>query len=265
MVAVAILADVIAPHAYDAADLRSRLLPPSPSHPFGTDELGRCVLSRIIYGARISFLLGSVIVASSMVVGVAMGIVAGYAGGAVDSVLMRLIDVLLSFPGILLALAIVAALGPGLGSAATAVAVVSIPPFARLSRARALSIRREEYVQAARAVGAGAVRIMWKHVLPNAITPVLIQASLEVPRAIIFIATLSFLGIGAQPPTPEWGAMLSAAKNYLRVAPRLTIFTGSALFLTALAFNAVGDGLRDACDPQSYRRLRLSPRPRSRR
>lgn len=249
MMLVATLADVIAPYAYDKQVLSQRLRPPSKEYPLGTDELGRCVLSRIIYGTRISFVVGFLIVGASTTIGVMLGVISGYYGGIVDNIIMRIIDVILSFPAILLSMSIVAALGPSLMNAIIAIIVVAVPTFARLTRSRVLSMKEEDYIEAARAIGTNKVSLMWHHIIPNSLSPIIVQASLEIPRSIIFIATLSFLGIGAQPPTPEWGAMLNIARNYLRIAPYLTLFTGSALFITALAFNAVGDGLRDAMDP----------------
>ena len=254
MVLVAIFADLIAPHPYHKQVLRERLFTPSLKHPFGTDELGRSVLSRIIFGTRISFVVGFLIVGSAATIGVILGVLSGFYGGTIDNVIMRLTDIVLSFPAILLSMAIVAALGPGLINAVIAIIIVAVPTFARLTRSRVLSVKEEDYIEGARAIGMHSTSIMLRHVVPNSVGPIIVHASLQIPRSIIYMATLSFLGIGAQPPTPEWGAMLSTARAYLRTSPHLTLFTGAALFLTALAFNAVGDGLRDALDPHTHSR-----------
>ena len=253
LVCVAFFAGPIAPHDPLTVLAGESLKPPSAARPMGTDLLGRDVLSRVIHGGRASLLVGFVAVAISASVGVLLGLAAGYFGRRVDNVIMRFIDMLLAFPGILLALTIVAFLGPGLTNTMIAVGISLIPNFARLVRGSVLSIKESLYVQAAECVGCGHGRIMFRHILPNALAPVLVLASLAYGWSILNAAGLSFLGLGAQPPTPEWGLMLSDGRGLLREAPWLTIFPGLAIMTTVLSANLVGDALRDALDP----RLRL--------
>lgn len=250
LVLVALFAPQLAPVPPEQQNLRARLRPPSVEHPLGTDEFGRSVLSRVIYGARISLFTGLVPVTLAATLGTLIGLTAGFFRGRLDNVLMRMMDVLLSFPSLLLALAVVGALGPGLLNAVIAVAVVSIPEYARIVRSVVLGAREEDYVQAARAAGAGNWRLMIKHILPSTLGPLTVQATLGIGFAILSMAGLSFLGLGVQPPTADWGEMLSRGRRYLPEASWLLIFPGLAISLTVLAFNLVGDGLRDALDPR---------------
>jgi peptide/nickel transport system permease protein len=250
LVLAAVLAPWLAPYAPDAQDLRSRLRPPSPEHWFGTDEFGRDVLSRVLFGARISLLTGLVPVITGLVVGTSLGLLAGFYRGWLDDVLMRVMDVLLAFPSLLLALAVVGTLGPGMVNAVIAVAIVSVPGYARLARSVVLAAREEEYVHAARAQGAHDPRLMLKHVLPATLGPLTVQATLGIGFAILSMAGLSFLGLGVQPPTSDWGEMLSRGRRFLPGSSWLLLYPGAAISLTVLAFNLLGDGLRDAFDPR---------------
>ena len=249
----AVFATVLAPYDPLAQDLSSRLRPPSPEHWLGTDSLGRDIASRILYGARISLIVGVVVVASAGVVGTVIGLVAGYAGGLVDEALMRLTEVFLAFPALILAMAIAGALGPSLTNAIIAIAAVTWAVYARLTRGQILSLRRREFVEAARAMGASRVRILRRHLLPNVIAPLMIQASFDLGSSIIAAAGLSFIGFGAQPPTPEWGVMISEGRNYISTQPWLSLFPGLAILLAVGSFNLLGDGLRDAFDPRLSR------------
>ena len=249
----AVLASVVAPYDPLAQDLASRLQPPSAAHWLGTDQLGRDLLSRILYGARISLIVGVVVVALAGALGTFVGLIAGYAAGLADEGLMRLTEVFLAFPPLILAMAIAGALGPSLGNAIIAIAAVTWAVYARLSRGQVLSLRRREYVEAARAIGAGRTRIIARHLLPNAIAPLLVQASFDMGSAIISAAGLSFIGFGAQPPTPEWGVMISEGRNFISTEPWLSLFPGLAILLTVGAFNLLGDALRDTLDPRLRR------------
>jgi peptide/nickel transport system permease protein len=231
-------------------DFGSVLAPPGVAHPMGTDDLGRDVFSRVIFGARIALLAGVISVGIAVAVGLPLGLLSGYYGGRVDDVLMRLTDALLSFPFLVLALALVAILGAGVDKAMIAIGLVFTPRFIRLSRAQVLGEREQPYVEAARALGAGDGRILWRHLLPNSLSPLLVQASLDMAGAITAEATLSFLGLGTQPPTPAWGSMLNLAQSYLSAAPWTAIFPGLAIFTTVLSLNLLGDGLREALDPR---------------
>jgi peptide/nickel transport system permease protein len=250
-VTLALGAPWIAPHDPLERTLAARLAPPDASHWLGRDEFGRDLASRLVWGARLSFLLGVASVALAALLGVPLGLVAGYCGGRVDGWLMRAVDVLLAFPGILLALAVVAVVGAGgLPSLVLAIGVFAMPTFARLARASALALRSSEFVEAARALGAGDARILARHVLPNALGPLLVQATLGVAGAILTASALSFLGVGVQPPAPEWGAMISDGRAFLRTAPQLVAWPGLALTLVTYALNALGDTLRDVLDPR---------------
>lgn len=257
IVALAVFVAIAGPFltSYDpnAQELARRLEGPSLSHPLGLDELGRDILARILAGARISLLVGLVVVSISSVTGMLFGSVAGYFGGRVDDVISRVVDVLMAFPGILLAIALVAVLGPSLRNVVLALSVIGWVGYARLVRGQALRAREFEFVQAARALGAGSSRIVLRHVLPTAFPSVVVQATLGMAGAIIAEAALSFLGLGVQPPTPSWGTMLDAGRSHLFDAPHLTIFPGVAIAILVLGFNFLGDGLRDRIDPKMAR------------
>lgn len=247
----AALAPALVPHDPLQQRLLERLLPPgSPGHLLGTDNFGRDILSRTIFGSRISLLVGFVAVALAATAGTAVGMVGGYFGGAVDMLFMRTIDVLMAFPLILLAIAIVAVLGGGLVNLMLAVGISSIPPFARLMRSEVLAHRGREYVDAARALGAGPARIMARHLLPNVTAPLVVLSTLRISTVILTEATLSFLGLGVAPPTPTWGNMVADGTRFLQTAPWISIIPGTAIMLTVLGFNLFGDGLRDALDPR---------------
>jgi len=250
LLACAGLGPAIAPFSPYAQHLEQKLQPPSAAHWLGTDEFGRDIFSRLIVGARFSLSVGLVSVAVGMLGGLLLGGPAGFYRGTLDHALMTLCDILLAFPGVLLALAIVAVLGPGLLNAMLAVGLSSVPIFARLVRAQFLALAESVMVESARAVGASSARIMLSHLLPNSLGPVLVQAFLRIASAILMAATLSFLGLGAQPPEPEWGAMLSAARTFLLVAPHLAIAPGVAITVAVIAINLVGDTLRDLLDPR---------------
>ena len=247
---VAALAPVISPHNPLKQNLDDALARPSLNHPLGTDNVGRDVLSRVIWGTRISLVAGFASVAIALAVGGLLGLVAGYAGGRTDGLVMRLMDAVLSFPPLVLALALGAVLGAGLTGVVIALGVVYTPTFARLMRGQVLSITAREYVDAARALGAPGWRIAWHHVLPNATAPIVIQASLSVAFAILAEASLSFLGLGIQPPAASWGSMINAGRGYLQQAPWIVFGPGAALFVTVVGLNFVGDALRDALDPR---------------
>ncbi len=248
IVLAALLAPWLAPYAPATPDYLNILAGPSWGHPFGTDAYGRDILSRVIWGGRISLSVGVISVALGGTAGVILGLVSGYAGGLADGVIMRFCDVLLAFPGILLAIGIVAVLGPGVTNVIYAVAVFSVPVFARLVRGSTLALKQAIYVQAARSIGVRRIPLVLRHILPGTLPGVIVYASLRIGSAILVAAALSFIGLGAQPPSPEWGAMLADGRNYLGVADQMTLFPGLAIFVTVLAFNLLGDGLRDALD-----------------
>lgn len=250
IVGLALFAPWIAPHNPTRPDFAGTLRPPSSVHPMGTDDLGRDVLSRVIYGSRVSLLAGVISVGIAVLVGLPLGLISGYYRGRLDDVLMRLTDAMLSFPFLVLALALVAVLGAGLDRAMIALGIVFMPAFIRLARGQALAEREQHYVEAARAMGAEDGRIIRRHILPNIVSPVLVQASLSTATAITAEATLSFLGLGTQPPTPAWGSMLNFAQPYLSTAPWMAVYPGAAIFITVLSLNLVGDGLREALDPR---------------
>jgi peptide/nickel transport system permease protein len=250
LIVVAILAPVLAPHDPIAQNLRETYRPSSVGHWLGTDEFGRDILSRVIHGARVSLLVGIVSVGIGLTVGTIAGLVAGYLGGRLDSAVMAVLDVLLAVPGVLLAIAIVAVLGPGIVNVMVAVGISSVPVFARLARGSVLVVRETEYVEAVHALGGSAGRVLFQHILPNIAAPLLVMASLHMASAILTAAGLSYLGLGAQPPMPEWGAMLSRGREYLRTAPHIATYPGLAIFISVMGFNFLGDGLRDALDPR---------------
>jgi len=223
--------------------------PPSWEHLMGTDDLGRDISSLIFYGARISVRVGLFAVGLAILVGSSLGAIAGYAGGTTDNIIMRIMDIMLAFPSILLALVIVVALGPGLFNAMVAIGIVSIPTFARITRSAVIKENENVYVMAARSLGAGSNRVLWRHIVPNSLSPLIVAASLGIGVAILDAAGLGFLGLGAQPPTPEWGLMLSRNKSHIFTSPWMVIFPGVAIMFLVLGFNLLGDGLRDALDP----------------
>ncbi|MDQ0170270.1 nickel transporter permease [Paenibacillus tundrae] len=247
---IAFIAPYIAPYDYKEQVLADRLQAPSAEHWFGTDDLGRDVFSRVLHGARISLWVGFFSVIGSIIAGALLGLIAGFYGKWVDMLISRLFDILLAFPGILLAIAIVAILGPSLQNALLAIAIVNIPTYGRLVRSRVLSLRQEEFVTSARTLGAGNARILFRHILPNSLTPLIVQGTLGIGTAIIEAAALGFLGMGAQPPDPEWGKMLSDSRQFIQKAPWTLIFPGLSIMLTVLGFNLLGDGLRDTLDPK---------------
>lgn len=247
---IAILANYIAPYGFNEQQFKDKHLPPSAKHWFGTDDFGRDIFSRVIFGARISLSVGFGSVVGSAIIGSFLGIIAGYYGKWLDAIISRIFDILLAFPSILLAIAIVAMLGQSLQNALIAIAIINVPTFGRLLRARVLSVKEEEYITAAKAIGMKDSRILLHHVLPNSLAPIIVQGSLAIATAIIEAAGLGFLGLGAQPPTPEWGKMLSDSKDFIIQAPWTVFFPGIAIMLTVLGFNLMGDGLRDALDPR---------------
>jgi peptide/nickel transport system permease protein len=253
IVLVAVLAPLLAPHpadAYVATHPTQTLLQPSGLHPFGTDQLGRDVLTRILYGARISPVIAFFVLLLSCLVGIPLGIAAGYFGGVIDDVLMRITDVFLAFPALLLALAFAAVLTPSIGNTTLAIALTWWPWYTRLIRGQAASVAGRQYVEAARALGVPHRRILLRHILPNSITPLIVQVSLDVSAVILTASALSFLGLGAQDPTPDWGLMVSQGQSYFTTQWWLVTFPGAAILLTAVAFNLLGDGLRDVLDPR---------------
>ncbi len=249
-VILAIFGPLIAPEGINEQNFSKRLLAPSSEHWFGTDDFGRDIFSRVIHGASISLKVGFFSVILSAVVGSFLGIIAGYYGRWIDTIISRIFDILLAFPSILLAIAIVAVLGPSLQNALIAIAIINVPNFGRLIRSKVLSVKEEEYIVAAKAIGMRDSRILFSHILPNSMTPIIVQGTLAIATAIIEAAALGFLGLGAQAPAPEWGKMLADARIFLLKAPWTMIFPGLAIMLTVLGFNLMGDGLRDALDPK---------------
>ena len=250
LIFVGIFGEAIAPYGVNDIDLENRLTGPSADHWFGTDNLGRDTFSRILIAARVSLQVGFIAVGFAVVVGVPIGLVAGYYRGSVDSILMRMMDVLFSFPAILLAIAILAVLGPGIGNAMIAIGLVYTPIFARITRGSVLVVSEEVYIRAARSLGAGDRRIIFRHILPNVMAPIIVQTTLSLAFAILSEAALSYLGLGVQPPNPAWGRMLADGQDYFQQNPWMGIFPGLAILVTVMAFNFVGDGLRDALDPK---------------
>lgn len=239
----------IAPYDPNAIDPMARFAPPSLEHPLGGDDFGRDILSRIMHGARVSLQVGFIAVGIAATVGSTLGLIAGYAGRVLDEIIMRAMDVLFAFPAILLAIAIMAALGKGVENAMIAIGIVYIPIFARIARGSVLSIREEEFIEAARSCGAKDARILFKHILPNAMAPLIVETTLSLAFAILAEAALSFFGLGLQPPDASWGRMLSEGRGFFRQAPWMAIFPGLAIMFTVMGFNFLGDGLRDAMDP----------------
>ena len=253
---VAVFAPLVAPYDPNSTNLRMRNSPPSTAHPFGTDGLGRDLASRVVWGARVSLRVGMVAVAVGMSFGVTLGLLAGYFSGRVDDVISAAMDFLLAFPAILLAIAIVAALGPGLNQVMVAVGVAILPNFARVTRSAVMSVRTLDYVLAARSLGASHLRVILAHVLPNTLTPIVVLATLNAAFAIIMEAGLSFLGIGVQPPDATWGSILSEGRTSIQNAPWITLSAGIAISLTVLGLNLLGDGIRDLTDPRTARTIR---------
>lgn len=231
-------------------DLRGRLEAPSLAHWFGKDEFGRDMFFRILWGIRYSLFMGTIAIAISCVIGGSIGAIAGYYGGKIDNIIMRFMDILLAIPSMLLAIAIVAALGTSLTNVLMAIAISYIPTFARTARAPVLTLKDQEFVEAGKAIGASDARIIFKYIIPNSLAPIIVQVTLGIAGAILSIAGLSFLGLGIQPPTPEWGSMLSNARTYIRDSWHITVIPGAVIMLTILALNVIGDGLRDALDPK---------------
>jgi peptide/nickel transport system permease protein len=251
LIVIAALAGVIAPYDPIANNVRAALQPPSSYYYFGTDRFGRDVFSRVIFGSRLSLFVALVSVAISGVIGVVLGLVSGYYRGWIDNLIGRVMDVFFSFPALLLAIGVAAMLGPGLNNAIIAIAVVYSPVFGRVVRGPVLVERGREYVEAARVIGASSPRVLLRHVFPNVLSPLIVQATITLSQAILLEAYLSFLGLGTQPPFPSWGTMLQEGRTFLETAPWMSIFPGLAIMLTVLAFNLLGDGIRDVLDPRS--------------
>ena len=251
LVIVAVFADFVAPYDPEALNMKVKLQPPSLQAPFGTDRYGRDILSRVIYGSRISLGIAFSSVAIALLVGAVLGLISGYFGGIWDMVISRVMDIVFSFPMLLLAIALAAMMGPGTGNAIRAIAIVNIPFFARVVRGSTLAVRQYEYIQAARVIGAGHGRIIFRHIFVNVVSPLIVQTSITIAYAILVEASLSYLGLGAEILDPSWGNILNEGRAYLQQAPWISIFSGMAIMLAVLAFNLVGDGLRDALDPRS--------------
>lgn len=250
MILIAVLAPFLTPYDHLLTDMSASLRPPSPVHWFGTDEFGRDIYSRILFGARVSLMVGLISVGISSIIGTALGLVAGYFGGKWDDAIMRFTDILLAFPSILLAIAIMTGLGRGVGNAMIAIGVVGIPVYARIVRGQVLAVRSQEYIEAAQAIGVGSVRQMWRHILPNVMAPLIVQATLGMSTAILEAAALGFLGLGVQPPQAEWGDMIAHGRRFIYNAAYMIYFPGIAISLTVLGLNLFGDGLRDILDPR---------------
>jgi peptide/nickel transport system permease protein len=246
----ALFAGNIAPHDPDKANLELRLKEPCKEYPLGTDHLGRCILSRIIFGARVSLSVGLLVVSSSLVLGLTIGTLSGYYGGWLAEIVMRVVDAFLAFPSLLLALGIAGLFGAGFLNMVIALVVVDWAGYARLARSSAMSVKEQDYIKAAKGLGAGDMHVIFRHVIPNVISPLIVMATIGMGYVILSAAGLSFLGFGVQPPTPEWGSMLNEGKIYIRSAPYIMVFPGLAIMLTVLAFNYLGDELRDMLDPR---------------
>lgn len=253
IVLLSILVPFLSPYDPNKVDLVNKFQPPSASHWFGTDEVGRDIFTRIFYGAILSLGLGILIIFVAALIGIIIGSISGYIGGIVDTIIMRLVDMVLAFPSLILAMALAAVLGPNIQNAMLAIAIVKVPVYIRLARAEALGLKEKLFVKSAETFGISKGLIIKKHIIPNAISPVIIQATLDIGDTILLIATLGFLGLGAQPPTPEWGAMISVGWTYLLTYWWYPVFPGLFLFLAAGALNLIGDGIRDVLDPKSAR------------
>jgi peptide/nickel transport system permease protein len=256
LVLAALFAPLLAPYRPDEIHPIDSLLPPTGRYPMGTDDLGRDILSRVVFGARVSLMVGGIAIGIAALAGVPLGLLAGYVGGRVDGLVMRVMDAMLAFPAILLAIALMAVLGPSLQNAMIAIGIIYVPAFARITRANVLSLREKEFVEAARALGAGSLYVAVLVILPNCLSPLIVQGSLGVANAILVEAALSFLGLGVQPPEPSWGSMLAYGRSLLGQAPWYATFPGLAIFVSVLGLNFLGDGLREALDP----RLRTAER-----
>lgn len=250
IIAVAIFADFIAPHDPEVQRLEEKLLPPGGKYPLGTDDLGRCIFSRIIYASRIALTIGILLVTVEAAIGVPYGLIAGYRGGKVDGVMMRIVDAVIAFPGLVLAVAFVGFFGPGLYNLVIALSITGWAGYARLTRGQTLAVKEEVYIEAARAIGEKDRNIILRYVLPNIVSPLIVLATMTLPAAILLSSAMSFLGLGIMPPTPDWGAMLREHSRFLAEMPWMSIFPGIAIIVTVLGFNFLGDALRDAFDPR---------------
>lgn len=250
MVIMAIFADVIAPYGFDEQNLQRAFQAPNSEFIMGTDNFGRDIFSRILFGARISLMVGVISVGIALMVGSTIGVLAGYKGGYFDTILMRFIDLLMSIPSTLLAISIVASIGPSLRNVMIAVGISSIPSYARLTRSVVLSLKEQQFIEAANAMGTRSYKIILRHIIPNSLAPIIVQATMGVAGAILAAAGLGFIGLGIQPPNPEWGAMLNAGRHYIRDYPHMITFPGIAIMITIFSLNLLGDGLRDALDPK---------------
>lgn len=250
MILIALLSGVLAPYSFEETDLYNTFGTPSRAHPFGTDELGRDILSRLMVGTRYSLRIGLLSVLYSSVIGIALGCVSGYYGGKIDGLIMRVVDVFSAIPALVLAIAICAVLGPGINNCIISIAISGTPSYVRMARASVLNVRRMEYLEAATSINCNTAQIIVKHILPNILAPLIVLMTMSVANNILTASQLSFIGLGVQPPNPEWGAMLSAGRNYIRNYPHMVIFPGITIMLAVLSLNMVGDGLRDALDPK---------------
>lgn len=253
LILTAVLAPFVAPYGYDEQNLREAMQGPGMKHFLGTDNLGRDIFSRLVFGSRISLFVGLIAVAIGAFVGGLIGAVAAYYGGVTDTAFMRVIDIMMSIPSMILAIAICASLGPGLVNTMIAVGFSSVPTYARVVRSAVLTVKEQEYIEASKAIGADSRIIILKHIIPNCMAPIIVQASLGVGNAILSAASMSFIGLGIQPPVPEWGAMLSAGRTYIRDFPQMVVFPGLCIMMTIFSLNLAGDGLRDALDPRLKR------------